>query len=42
MKTIVIYKSATGFTKKYAQWIAEALSADLFAVADVTVEKVLA
>jgi len=22
MKTIVIYKSKTGFTKKYAQWIA--------------------
>lgn len=41
MKTIVIYKSATGFTKKYAQWIAEALSAELFAAADVTLNKVL-
>ena len=23
MKTIVIYNSQTGFTKRYAQWIAE-------------------
>lgn len=30
MKTIVIYKSRSGFTKKYAQWIAEEMSADLF------------
>ncbi len=29
MKTIVLYRSTTGFTKKYAQWIAEALSADI-------------
>ena len=30
MKTIVIYKSKYGSTKQYAEWIAEALSADLF------------
>lgn len=30
MKTVVIYKSKTGFTKKYAEWIAEKLSADIF------------
>lgn len=30
MKTAVIYKSKSGFTKKYAQWIAEELSADIF------------
>lgn len=24
MKTIVIYHSKTGFTKRYAEWIAEA------------------
>lgn len=30
MKTVVIYKSKTGFTKKYAEWIAEELSADIF------------
>lgn len=28
MKTIVIYTSQTGFTKRYAQWIAEAAGAD--------------
>lgn len=28
MKTIVIYTSQTGFTKRYAQWIAEAPGAD--------------
>lgn len=30
MKTVVIYKSKTGFAKKYAEWIAEELSADIF------------
>ncbi|MEY7999858.1 flavodoxin domain-containing protein [Clostridium sp. Mt-5] len=30
MKTVVIYKSKTGFAKKYAKWIAEKLSADIF------------
>ena len=29
MKTVVIYKSISGFTKKYAEWIAEELKADL-------------
>ncbi len=28
MKAIVIYNSQTGFTKRYAQWIAEAAGAD--------------
>jgi menaquinone-dependent protoporphyrinogen IX oxidase len=28
MKTIVIYNSETGFTKRYAQWIAEKASAE--------------
>ncbi len=30
MKSVVIYKSKTGYSKKYAEWIAEELSADLF------------
>ena len=30
MKTVVIYKSKYGTTKRYAQWIAEALQAPLF------------
>ena len=29
MKKIVIYESVTGFTKKYAQWIAEELQAEI-------------
>lgn len=28
MKTVVIYNSQTGFTKRYAEWIAEAAGAD--------------
>ena len=31
MKTIVIYNSQTGFTKRYAEWIAEAAGADCLA-----------
>lgn len=33
MKTIVIYYSQTGFTKRYAQWIAEAVKADCLELA---------
>ena len=29
MKTLIIYTSKTGFTKKYAEWLAERMSADL-------------
>jgi len=36
MKTIVIYKSKNGFTKKYAYWIARELEADLRKAAQVT------
>ncbi|MDE6639689.1 MAG: flavodoxin domain-containing protein [Acetatifactor sp.] len=34
MKTIVIYNSQTGFTKRYAQWIAEASGADCFSLSE--------
>ncbi len=30
MKTAVIYRSKSGFVKKYAEWIAEETGADLF------------
>lgn len=30
MDTVVVYKSKTGYTKQYAQWIAEELRADIF------------
>ncbi|MCY6372194.1 flavodoxin domain-containing protein [Clostridium ganghwense] len=36
MKTVVIYKSKTGFTKRYSEWIAEELSADIFEASKVT------
>lgn len=32
MKTIVIYNSQTGFTKRYAEWIVEATGADRLAL----------
>lgn len=32
MKTIVIYNSQTGFTRRYAEWIAEATGADCLAL----------
>lgn len=37
MKTIVIYKSKTGFSKKYAQWIAEELKCDISSYEKVSV-----
>lgn len=39
MKTIVIYKSKTGYVRKYAQWIAEELSADLADVSGVNLRR---
>jgi len=32
LKTVIIYKSKTGFAKQYAQWISEEISADIFDV----------
>ena len=32
MKTLVIYTSQTGFTKKYAEWISTRLNADLLTI----------
>lgn len=34
MKSVVIYNSQTGFTQRYAKWIAEAAGADCLALAD--------
>lgn len=39
MKTLVMYRSVSGFTKKYAQWIAEELDADLADAGDVDSSK---
>ncbi len=35
MKTIVIYTSQTGFTKRYAEWIAKRMNADILNLKDV-------
>lgn len=37
---VVVYKSKTGFTKKYAEWIAEELSCDLMAISDFSLDSV--
>ena len=34
MKTIIIYTSQTGFTKRYAQWLSEELAAELITLED--------
>lgn len=39
MKTIVVYKSKTGYTKTYAEWIAQELKCELASSTDMTVEK---
>ncbi|MCT4598130.1 MAG: flavodoxin domain-containing protein [Vallitalea sp.] len=41
MKTIVVYRSKSGFVKRYATWIAEELSADLFEYSKVTIEDLM-
>ena len=35
MKALVIYTSQTGFTKRYAQWIAERTGGDIFDLKEV-------
>ncbi len=35
MKVLVLYKSKTGFVKKYAEWIAKELKADIFEASNV-------
>lgn len=34
MKTLIIYTSQTGFTKRYAEWLAERMSGDLLDLRD--------
>ncbi|OGD13797.1 flavodoxin [Candidatus Atribacteria bacterium RBG_19FT_COMBO_35_14] len=41
MKTVVIYKSISGFTKKYAEWIAEELEADLLKLKKIDIDILL-
>ena len=39
MKSLIVYTSQTGFTKKYARWIAERVNADLLDVKDAKKKK---
>ena len=41
MKTVVVYKSISGFTKKYAEWIAEELEADLLRIEKIDIDILL-
>lgn len=41
MKTVVIYKTKTGYTKQYAKWIAEDLAADIFESKEVNSDMLL-
>ena len=41
MKTVVVYKSISGFTKKYAEWIAEELEADLLRLEKNDIDRLL-
>ncbi len=42
MKTVVVYRSKTGFARKYAEWIAEELAADIFEASRVSIGKLTA
>ncbi len=41
MRTVVVYRSISGFTKRYAEWIAEDLKADIFDAKKVKLETLL-
>lgn len=42
MKTIVVYRSKSGFVKNYAQWIAEELKADIYEASKITPDRLTA
>ena len=35
MKTLIVYTSQTGFTKRYSEWLADKMSADIYTLNDV-------
>ena len=39
MKTLIIYTSQTGFTKKYSQWLADKTNADIYELKDAKKKK---
>jgi menaquinone-dependent protoporphyrinogen IX oxidase len=40
MRAVILYKSKYGTTKQYAEWIANALNADLFDIKDISISKI--
>jgi hypothetical protein len=40
-KIVVVYRSKSGFTKKYAEWIAKAVNADLFEGGEIKIDDLL-
>ncbi len=40
MKTAVVYKSVSGFTRKYAEWISEELGCDIYELSRFTGKKI--
>ena len=40
IETIVIYKSKTGFTKRYAEFIAEDLDAEIYELQEIKIEDI--
>jgi flavodoxin len=40
MRAVILYKSKYGTTKQYAEWIANALNADLFDIKDISINKI--
>jgi len=41
METVVVYKSKTGFTNKYANWLSEALNCDLVEVSKADINRIM-
>ncbi len=41
MKAVVVYKSKSGFAKKYAQWIAEELQADIYEASKIDINTLM-
>jgi flavodoxin len=39
-KTVIVYHSTSGFTKKYAEWITEECKADLYDARKIDTEKI--
>jgi menaquinone-dependent protoporphyrinogen IX oxidase len=39
LRTVVVYRSISGFTKKYAEWIANDLSADIYDIRELNIDR---